>query len=291
MKCTSPCSLEPFLDQIRVHLEATAASLVPLFEVMAGEARFARAWLADDLAALPTGATLLEVGGGVFLLSCSLVREGFSVTAIEPIGDGFGEFEQLGAVVLEFARREGVVPTIAACKAEYFRSTTPFDFAFSLNVMEHIDAPEVAIERVSAVLKVGAFYRFMCPNYLFPYEPHFNIPIVLTKQLTERCFGKRIFTDTRMQDAAGVWRSLNWLTVPQVKRIAATDPTLTVQFNRASLVWMLERAVKDRAFAARRSGWMVGLIRRVVFLRLHRLAAWIPPCAQPIMDVRLTKGR
>ncbi|CKO08234.1 Hypothetical protein ERS024231_00809 [Mycobacterium tuberculosis] len=253
---------------------------------MAAEARFARDWLSEDLARLPVGAALLEVGGGVLLLSCQLAAEGFDTTAIEPTGEGFGKFRQLGDIVLELAAAR---PTIAPCKAEDFISEKRFDFAFSLNVMEHIDLPDEAVRRVSEVLKPGASYHFLCPNYVFPYEPHFNIPTFFTKELTCRVMRHRIEGNTGMDDPKGVWRSLNWITVPKVKRFAAKDATLTLRFHRAMLVWMLERALTDKEFAGRRAQWMVAAIRSAVKLRVHHLAGYVPATLQPIMDVRLTK--
>lgn len=278
--------MDGFLDRIRSHVDAHAPDIRPLFDTMAGEARFARDWLDEDLARLPADAALLEVGGGVFLLSCQLAAEGFDITAIEPTGEGFGEFKQLGDIVLELAAAK---PTIAPCKAEDFISEKAFDFAFSLNVMEHIDLPDVAIARVSEVLKPGASYRFLCPNYLFPYEPHFNIPTIFTKKLTRRLLRHRIEGNAYLDDPNGLWRSINWITVPKVKRFAAQDAALTPHFNRAMLVWMLERALEDQEFASRRAKWMVTGIRTAVKLRLHRLAGYVPAMLQPIMDVRLTK--
>ena len=281
--------MESFLNHVQAYLDATAPELRPLFDTMAGEARFARDWLADDLARLPRGAAILEVGGGVFLLTCQLAREGFAVTAIEPTGDGFGAFQRLGAVVLQQARVMGAVPTIAECKAEDFSAAAPFDYAFSLNVMEHIEQPAAAMARVSAVLKPGACYRFLCPNYLFPYEPHFNIPTFGNKRLTERLMRRAIFDTTRVDDPAGLWKSLNWITVLDVRRDVAADASLRLTFERKTLVWMLERAVRDAGFAARRAGWMIAIIRLLVALKLHRLAGLIPAVLQPIMDVRLEK--
>lgn len=280
--------MEAFVARIRSHLEAEAPKLLPLFETMAGEALFGRAWLADDLSRLPAGTAILEVGGGILLLSCQLAREGFAVTAIEPVGEGFGEFQQLGALILGLAKAEGKAPVIAPCLAEDFTSDAPFDFAFSVNVMEHIDRPDIAIQRVSAVLKPGASYRFLCPNYLFPYEPHFGIPTFGSKRLTEKLCHKRIHAHA-MADAVGVWNSLNWITVPKVRRFAAADASLLLTFRRDTLVWMLERTLKDKAFAARRAGWMVALIRIAVTLNIHRIAGLVPAVMQPIMDARLTK--
>jgi hypothetical protein len=156
-------------------------------------------------------------------------------------------------------------------------------------VREHVDRPDEAIARISEVLKPGTSYHFLCPNYLFPYEPHFNIPTIFTKGLTWRLMGLRIEGNTRMDDPKGVWRSLNWITVPKVKRFAAKDSTLTLHFDRATLIWMLERALTDKEFAGRRARWMVACVRMAVALRMHRLAGYIPATVQPIMDVRLTK--
>ncbi|MDH5276770.1 MAG: class I SAM-dependent methyltransferase [Gammaproteobacteria bacterium] len=281
--------VEPFLASLRSNLEAEAPHLLPLFDVMAGEARFTRAWLDEDLKRLPQAAPILEVGGGVFILACQLAREGFAITSIEPTGAGFGAFEELGSAVLAFAVRDGSAPTVVRCRAEDFRAEARVALAFSVNVMEHVDAPDVVIGRLSALLSPGGSYRFLCPNYLFPYEPHFNIPTFGSKALTRWLMGRRIEENAGMDDPAGVWRSLNWITVPQVRRIAAADASLLVGFGTNTVVWMLERAVTDAAFARRRAGWMVAALGALSRARLLRFAALIPATFQPVMDVRLTK--
>jgi len=281
--------VDEFLAPVRQHLDAQAPHLRPLFDVMAGEARFARWWLDCDLKGLPETASILEVGGGAFLLAYELAREGFAITAIEPTGVGFGALEELGEMVLELAAREGVVPKVFRCKAEKFRSDARYDLAFSVNVMEHVEAPDAAIERVSASLAPGASYRFLCPNYLFPYEPHFNIPTFGSKRLTERLLRRRIHSNTRVNDPTGVWKSLNWITVPQVRRMVAADTSLAIAFEKRTLASMIERAVGDVEFAKRRSAWMVTAIKVLRATRLLRFAPLVPATYQPVMDVRLTK--
>jgi SAM-dependent methyltransferase len=282
-------SVDGFLAALRQDLDTRVPRLLPLFDVMAGEARFARAWLDEDLKRLPKGAPILEVGGGVFILACLLAREGFAITSIEPTGGGFGAFGELGAAVLAFAARDGDLPTVVRCGAEEFTADTRVALAFSMNVMEHVDAPDAVLARVSAVLLPGASYRFLCPNYLFPYEPHFNIPTFGSKALTRRLMRHRIEENAGVDDPAGVWRSLNWITVPQVRRMAATDESLLASFQTGTLVWMLERAVSDAEFARRRAGWMVAAVRALGKVGLLSLAALVPATFQPIMDVRLTK--
>lgn len=271
-----------YVESLRSAVTTQAPTLLALFETMAAEALFARTWMADDLATLPTGASILEVGGGTFTLGCMLAEEGFAVTSIEPVGDGFGEFRALADIVLATAKAR---PGIAAVRGEDFVSDQRFDFAFSVNVMEHVESPQNVIARVMAALKPGASYRFFCPNYLFPYEPHFNIPTLFTKDITQFVFHQRIHNHP-MPEPVGTWGSLNWITVPKVRHIAHQEG-LRMECNQRLFVEILERATQDEQFAARRSWWMAALIRRVVKLRLHMLAAMVPVAIQPAMDVRL----
>lgn len=281
--------MNDLLASVGRHLDASAPRLRPLFDEMAGEARFARWWLDADLRNLRTSDSILEVGGGAFLLAYQLAREGFNITTIEPIGVGFGAFEELGELVLDVAARDEVALNVVRCKVEEFRSGARFKLAFSVNVMEHVEAPDVAIERVSAALLPGGCHRFLCPNYLFPYEPHFNIPTFGSKSLTERLLRRRIQARTGMDDPMGVWKSLNWINVRRVKRMAAADASLRIAFQRRTLASMLERAVEDVEFAKRRAPWMVIAVKALKAARLLRVASMIPETCQPVMDVRLTK--
>ena len=96
-------SIERWLADVRALFIDAAPGLVPLFETYAAEAVFGRSYIALDLERLNPGAKILEVGAGSMLLSCKLVREGFEVTGLEPIGAGFSHFEQMRQMVLERA--------------------------------------------------------------------------------------------------------------------------------------------------------------------------------------------
>lgn len=274
-----------YLVRLRAAVAAHQPAMLPLFETMAGEAVFARAWMAADLAALPRGAAILEVGGGTFVLSCLLAEEGFAVTSIEPVGDGFGEFRALAEIVLATATAQ---PTIAAVRGEDFASEARFDFAFSVNVMEHVESPADVIARVMAALKPNAAYRFFCPNYLFPYEPHFNIPILFTKDITQFVLHKKIHQHP-MPDPLGAWGSLNWITVPRVQRIAR-EAGLKLRFNTDIFAQQWVRMLNDPGFAARRGAVLTRVMRLAAAMRLHRLVAALPAMMQPTMDVTLSRS-
>jgi SAM-dependent methyltransferase len=260
-----------------------------LFEIFAQEARFARAWLEPGLAGFRRGGPILEIGGGLMLLSCQLVREGHAVTALEPIGGGFSHFSELQAIVLQYAGERGMAPQVLPLPVEQLAEEGRFAFAFSANVMEHVESVPKALGNVSRALLPGAEYRFFCPNYLFPYEPHFDIPTLVSKKLTGYVFGAGILRSDKVVDPAGVWQSLNWITVPMIQREARRIPGISVRFGRGMFATALERANNDAEFSARRARWVRVLARGMVFLRLHRLTEYLPPHVHPIIDCTLLR--
>jgi SAM-dependent methyltransferase len=276
---------EEDMSDMRQHLPH---DLLELYDCFAQEARVTLQWLEPELARLPAGARVLEVGAGTMLVSMELQRRGFRVTALEPLGEGFtGGFGRLQQVVLDHADARGIRPEVLPIAAEQMSESGVYDFAFSSNVMEHVADIDRVMERVVCSLKAGAKYRFNCPNYRFPYEPHFNIPTVFTKGLTERFFGERIRA-SKMEDAAELWRSVNWVTVGKLRK-ACRKIGAKPQFNRGFFVSTLERTINDEQFASRRSPAILAVVRPLVRAKLHTLAALIPVSVQPVIDCTVTK--
>jgi 2-polyprenyl-3-methyl-5-hydroxy-6-metoxy-1,4-benzoquinol methylase len=286
---TASSSMERWLQDVRSYFCLVAPGLLALFDTYEAEAIFGRRFIDRDLEQLPSGARVLEVGAGSMLLSCQLVREGFEVAALEPVGSGFSHFDQMRQLVLERADALECRPRLLNLVAEDLNENALYDFAFSINVMEHVGAVSEALTRVCNSLKAGATYRFTCPNYLFPYEPHFNLPTLLSKRLTAKILRRQILGSQRVPDPAGTWESLNWINVLQVRRIAGRLPWLRVEFNRRLLVSTLERIACDRNFAERRSPAMRALLLLLVRSRLHLLLRFVPAMFQPIIDCRLQR--
>ena len=281
----------PDMEQWFAQLRAEMADehLRSLFDTYAAEALFGRLLIAEDLQRLPQGSSILEIGAGALLLSSQLKREGFNVTALEPTGIGFSHFERMREIVLASAVEGGFAPLLWPFPAEQLQSSGAFSYAFSINVMEHVDDIRATLEKVVESLKPGATYRFTCPNYLFPYEPHFNLPIVLSKKLTQRFLGKWIFSSTRVSDPAGTWRSLNWINVPLVSKIASRSGCMKAKFDRRRLGLIFERILKDPQFAGRRSPLVCAIITWIVRLHLHKLLQFVPASLQPIIDCKIIK--
>ncbi len=281
--------MEDWLADVHSHVGTSDPRVLPLLRVYEGEARFGRQYIEPDIGRLATGATVLELGAGSLLLSCQLVREGYRVTALEPTGEGFSRLGHLRELVLAKAAELGCVPDILYQPAEEPLPADRFDYAFSINVMEHVSDVQAVIVNVGYCLRPAATYRFTCPNYLFPYEPHFNIPTLFSKRLTERIFRRRILVESTVQNASGVWNSLNWITVPEISRIVRQRPCLDVSYNKRFLVSTFERMGADVSFALRRSRWVRILILGSLKLRIHRLAGFVPVVVQPGIDCSLTR--
>lgn len=279
---------ESWLETLREHLLVNHPDLVTLFDVFANEAVFGRRWLSSSLDLVPQGARILEVGGGLMLLSCQLAREGFKITVIEPVGEGFSSFSALQEIVLSLAKKENCSPVLLQIPVEQFEAEASYDFAFSINVMEHIKDVRQALTRVCSSLRPGSTYRFTCPNYLFPYEPHFNIPTLFSKSWTERLLHNQIIRSKRVSEPMEMWRSLNWINVIQIQRICASLIGATVKFSTGMLAESLERVTKDTAFASRRSKWVLWLANFLVATRLHRLTSLLPPVILPVIDCTVT---
>ena len=281
--------MDAWLNLLRINIEKFSPDLLSLFDVYANESKFGRILIDEDLKNLPPGASILEVGAGSLILSCQLLREGFMVTALEPFGDGFNHFRQLQNIVIGIATQLGCLPQLIDKPAEDLSKQNCYDMAFSINVMEHVNDVDRVINNVVLALKDGASYRFICPNYLFPYEPHFNIPTLFTKSLTEKVFYKAINNNLTLNDPLGTWKSLNWITVTSVKRICTSIQNVNHKMRVDLSIVMIGRVVDDPIFSARRSKWLVNVLSLVVFFKLHYLTKLIPPAFQPVIDCNIKK--
>lgn len=281
--------IKDWMSEIRNFINNRNPELNSITEIYINEAEFGRQFIDEDLKHLPRDANILEIGAGSLLLSTQLVREGREVTALEPVGVGFSHFFQLQALVMELAEIHGNTPKIISICAENLTETSSFDFAFSINVMEHVENVDITIKKVTASLKVGAHYRFTCPNYFFPYEPHFNIPTFFNKRLTERLLGNKIFNSPNIVDPKGVWDSLNWISAGQIKNLIKSSDNLEISFNKKILVNSLLRLASDIEFSNRRSAIVVKMAKLIVTFKAYKLMQLIPTVFMPIIDCTITK--
>jgi len=285
---TASASFETYLAALRANLAEREPELLAEFDIYAGEAQFGRQWLHAELQQLAPGSIILEVGAGMFLLACQLQREGFAVTALEPVGSGFAHFHRLQQLVLEYAKQHQVIPEIFPYPAEELTQENRFVFAYSLNVMEHVTDVQKVLERVSAALRRGSRYRFVCPNYAFPFETHFRVPIIINKNITLMIFKNTILHTPNLVDPQAGWDSLNWITVTKIRCICK-KLRISASFNPTILNFYVDRALKEPSFCARHpfihrlicAMRMVGLLQMVRFITMQ----WTP-----VIDCTITKN-
>lgn len=277
-----------WIDRAGQRLAAAAPDLAGAIADYVGEAHFGADVIAPDLAAAGRGAGVLEVGAGAGLLSAALQAGGWRVTALEPLGSGFSHMGRLRALVLDLARADACTPATLDTPAEQLDAAATFDLAFSINVMEHVTDPAVVMRRVVASLRPGGRYHFVCPNYAFPFEPHFNIPTLGSKARTWQVFEQRILASPVVVDPVGTWASLNWISVGSVRR-ACRAAGLTPMFDRGITGIFLRRALDDPTFQRRHGAAIQAMAGAVRALRLDRLSSLLPAAAQPAMSCHIVR--
>ena len=275
-----------WLAELGADLQASRPELAALWRVYAAEAQYGHQYV---LPHLRPGMVVLEVGAGAMILSSLLRASGFEVYSLEPVGVGFGHFHQLQAFVLDWANRRAQAPRLIHCGVEELSEREKFDFAFSINVMEHVLDVEQGLIRVVDALKPDGNYLFNCPNYSFPYEPHFNIPLLPSKRLTRMLYQRRIATWPHAEDPAGLWQSLNWISASKVRRICRRHASMKLTFEKEFFGKVLKRSLTDQTFAERRSGLIMLLVRLFMALSFDKVLGWLPMACHPSMSCRVQK--
>lgn len=223
---------------------------------------------------------ILEVGAGIGAFSAFLAHEGFGVVAIEPAGPGFDMVRLLRDAIdrqLDGLER----PIFDAGVDEIPSGLEPFDLVFSVHVLEHVPSVATAIASMQAQLAAGGTSVHVCPNYAFPFDPHFGIPLV-----PGRPAATRRLLPSSVRDS-GMWQSLNFVTAGQVRR-SARRMGMTVSFRPGVLGEMVDRLDNDPVFRERHR--QLVRITNLVFNRLRLrslLDRWPAGFASPmILEIR-----
>jgi len=264
--------------------------LIGLFITYQNEAIAARKFLDSSLIELDAGAEILEVGGGILALAIQLASEGFKVTTVEPVGEGFSGISFIMDIFSEISKKENVSFNLKRVPIEECAFDHKFEFIFSINVMEHLKNPYSVLIQLVELLKQGAKYRFFCPNYDFPYEPHFGKWLFSRKDRAfylqkSRARSNLIYTD----EIFGLHTSLNFLTLRRLKN-SVKNIDIRLEPNRNALYEVLNRSNYDLELGERHP--IITKITRVLcWLKLHHLAKLVPSNFQPIMDVKASFSR
>ena len=238
------------------------------FEMALAEARQTLSLL-ENLE-LPENGSVLEVGAGMGIASTALSFFGFQVTSLEPGGVGF---EINKSTSEHISMTVGTKVTLVGDSAEEvkFIKGTKFDLIISNNVLEHVQNVEKSLINLLGYLSPSGVMVHSCPNYTFPFEPHFGIPLVPFCP-TKTSF----FLSSRIRNS-GVWRSLNFVTARQVRRIFSRSD-FVVQFKKGTMLKSIVRLNNDAEFHSRHAvlGRIASNSLMLFFLkRIFSLPYWI----------------
>ncbi len=261
--------------------------LLKLFITYQNEALAAREYLDNSLLEVSEAAEILEVGGGVLALTIQLASEGFNLTTVEPVGEGFTGITYILNIFLEIAIEENSNFKLMQAPIEECEFDSSFDFIFSINVMEHLRDPLSVLLQLAKVLKPGGKYRFFCPNYDFPYEPHFAKWLPFRKNgaffLSRERAKSRLIEDREVE---GLYNSLNFITLTKLIKFCSSK-RLPIKPNRDAFFNLLNRVTHDLELSNRHKSMSL-IVKVVVFLKIHYISKLIPSRLQPVIDCELT---
>lgn len=278
-----------FIANARVAVIAQQPAHQEYFDIYANEALFGFSIIKNDLVALPQDAIMLEVGAGILLLSGYLASLGLRVHALEPIAAGFSHFHELQNCVKRHYKKIGLRVEMIESTVEELFDRAHYDYIFSINVFEHVHDVERGLSNAYLNLKHRGVLRIYCPNYHFPYEPHFNIPTFVSKRLTEFVFRTSIINSAYVAEARETWDALNWINVTQVKRLFYKRFGTKPIFNRLATYLIIMRALDDVHFIERRSRWVTSFLRTLDKAGLLHFFKYFPVRLSPVMDFRVVR--
>ncbi|GIT89398.1 bifunctional 2-polyprenyl-6-hydroxyphenol methylase/3-demethylubiquinol 3-O-methyltransferase UbiG [Roseobacter sp. OBYS 0001] len=239
-------------------LEKLRATDFPKKDISIAEAQFGFRYVNDYLGELPANGKVLEVGcgSGIFM---GLLKErypGLNIEGVEPLRDGFAA---LGSIN-QYIRDQGI--QIRKIGYEQLEPQHRYDLIYSINVFDHLDDWRDFLRFVEPHLTPTGVCLILCPNYGFPYESHFKIPVIFNKPITASVFRKTIVGQEERKESHGLWRSLNFVKLQQVRKaLAQTSLRLTVR--RRIIEDMIVRIGNDAEFRKRQK--VIGTLGKVAY--------------------------
>lgn len=186
-------------------------------------------------------------GSGILLSMLSHRFDTLTFNGIEPFGGSFSSLRELGKIV----KLSEIL--IKNKTYEQFNPTIKFDLIYCVNVFEHVHDWRDFLLKVSKWITQKGKIVILCPNYGFPYESHFRIPILFNKSITYRIFKKFIINFEQKNNQVGVWGSLNFVRKSEILYFLKSQSKLRLIDDLSIMNDIVERVSKDKEFRGRQN--------------------------------------
>jgi 2-polyprenyl-3-methyl-5-hydroxy-6-metoxy-1,4-benzoquinol methylase len=270
-------------------IQLNKPNLLDLFRIYSNEAIQARQRLNSEISNLNRGDSILEIGAGILALSLQLSCEGFKVTSVEPVQQGFQGIEYIIDQYLLFGKTEGIEIDFYKTKIESYNSNKKFDYIFAVNVFEHVESPQSILIDTCKKLRSNGKMRIICPNYGFPYEPHFGR--FLFRRKNGAFFGscKQLTKGSpNLAESVHLFNSLNFISYTKISK-HLSENNLDFKVNKDAILELGARSLNDELLAVRHKS-MFRIAKLLFSLRIQYLVKFMPNRYSPIIDLTVIKN-
>ena len=208
--------------------------------------------------------SVLEIGSGsgILLNELKTFFPNINFKGIDPNESGFHQYKE---IYESLNKRKFEIENI---QIEKFSTKENFDLIFSINVLEHVRDWKKYIYQTSNLLSDNGLNIIFAPNYDFPYEPHFVIPIVINKKITRLIFNRKI-KKSEIKDTGndlGLWEGLNFIGKREVEKFLFQN-NYSFFFDFSIKNRMLDRIVKDKELKRRQGiGGLIAIFAKYLYI-------------------------
>jgi 2-polyprenyl-3-methyl-5-hydroxy-6-metoxy-1,4-benzoquinol methylase len=247
------------------------------------EALFGYNHVEGHIKKLKQDANVLEVGcgSGILLSMFSNHFKKIYFQGIEPFGAGFASLAKLNQTI----KKQGV--NIFNIGFEEFKPKKKYDLIYCVNVFEHFSDWRLFIKTAHLWLKDSGSLIILCPNYGFPYESHFGLPIIFNKKITYMLFKNYIDQYELDNNSKGLWNSLNFVTKKKLVSFVKRKSFFLLNDDMSIMDDMVDRLSHDIQFRKRHKilGYAAIFLKKIGFFILLTLV----PNLIPYMKIVLIK--
>ncbi len=228
--------------------------------------------------------SILEVGCGSGMLINYLRKEGFKVDGVEIYQEGFSDFKIISDTL-------NVSNFIKITDINDFFPDKKYDVIFSYNVIEHIDDWEKTLNSLNIFLKKEGVIIFILPNYSFPIELHYMIPIILNKKYTYTILKKYINIIEKNSNMIGRWKTLNFIKTNNIEKFYLKKG-YEVKYDKEYLIRLISNLRKYQSIdkSVKKNNNIINIILKILARILYEINflkfyTKLPLCFQPFVKI------